>query len=152
MKVERVTSAEVVASILSLDDPGLAANVLDKMGVTKAEWVQHLVEGISMMDGELLRVYAAVEGGKILGYMVAINCMQPPMFKTFMISYQTFPGMKDEKGASLDLAALEQIKEWAAAYRCHEIMAFVRTEAMSRLYSLKAGFKQTEDICMILEF
>jgi hypothetical protein len=150
MKIERIESTGILTSILKLEDPGIEENVLDQLKITKAEWVQYLIQTIGFLDGNFMRIWGLVEDDKILGYMVATNCMAPPLYRSFMINYQAFFGLTDEDGIPFGLKAFEEVKAWARSFNSENIMIFVNNKLQERFYS-RYGFKSTENICMISE-
>jgi hypothetical protein len=152
MEIEHIKSLDIIASILLLDDPGFKDKTVNPINITKEEWVQYLIGKVSIdPEGNIFRIYGIHEDNKIKGYLFAINCMDVPVTKAFMISYQCFPnGIHDEEGVPYNVQALEKVKIWAKEKGAQNISIFLNTEVQSRYYS-RYGFKKTDNICMIME-
>lgn len=113
MDIKRITDPGKAASILAIDDPLLKEQVLDRVGCSKAEWVQWIVSHLMRGDGKILRLWAIEEGGKIRAYMVAMNAVNPPLSRAIYILYQNFFGMTDDEGEPYHKELLQIVKEWA---------------------------------------
>ena len=151
MDIQRIIKENEITTILSLDDLELQKNVLDKLGCSKAEWVQNLIKESKIHDGNLTRIYGVLEGGKVKGYMIGQNCVAPPLYRFFIISYQNFFGLKDDNGKQIGLKALEAIKAWACECGAKKILIGAGNEEMARFYEIYAGFKRTAEINMELK-
>jgi L-amino acid N-acyltransferase YncA len=153
MEITQITDPAMIATILALDDPGLDANMFGTQKCSKVEWVQHLLKMVQADNGNSFRIYGIVEEGRVLGYMSALNCSDPPVYRCFVIEYQTFLGIEDiNERKSLALQALNKIQDWARGNGCCQIAVCAKNETVARSYSIFAGFKRTEDITLMLEF
>lgn len=150
MKVERITDIKLATSILGLEDNGLQINVLTPMECSKAEWVQWIIDSIQFNDGNFLRLFAISDNNKIKGYMVATNCVVPPVSRYFIINYQAFFGLSDDDGIKYGLSALEEVKKWAIQCGCRKIFISCLNEAQTRFYQ-RYGFHRLPDINMLME-
>lgn len=143
MEVERITNPGDVTTILNIDDTRIKKQVLDKLDCSKIEWIQMITKYIEH-DG-FMRMWGVKEDGNIKAYMIAINCVQPPISRSIAILYQSFFGMKDEDGALIGEKAFEKVKEWAMELGARNIV--IQTDK-PRINS-KFGFQLDEGVCMV---
>jgi len=113
MKIERIEKQGEATTILSIDDPKLADQVLNRVECSKVEWVQWIVSHLTLDDGRHMRLWAVKEDNKIKAYMIAMNAVQPPLSRSIFILYQNFFGMTDEEGEPYHRKLLEKVKQWA---------------------------------------
>lgn len=152
MEIEHITDPAMIATIIGMKDEGLIKNMLNPSGCSRAEWVQFLVDGTQIREGNHIRVFGIIEDGKIKGYTAAMNCVFPPMSRIFIIIYQSWKNVEQQERVKAAVGALEKIMEWSAENGCRCIKTTVRDEAMARLMSIEGGFKKTDEICMELIF
>lgn len=143
MEVERIVSPGDVTTILNMDDDRLKKQVLDKLDCTKIEWTQMIAKYVE--HDNFMRMWALKENGTIKAYMVAINCVQPPISRSVAILYQSFFGMKDDDGALIGIKAFEKVKEWAMEIGAKYIV--IQTDK-PRINS-RFGFEKDEGVCMV---
>lgn len=147
MEINLVESEKDLVSILSLDDPMLAKQALENLDCTKAEWVQFILN-FFRLGKDIFRVYAAFDNKKISAYMIAMNCMYPPISRSFMIIYQNFFGMKDNDGNLVLKRVLDKVVEWSKDNGAKKIV--IQTE-YPHINSRIMGFKEEKGTPMILE-
>ena len=151
MIIERVPNGQIAAGILKYEDPELQKNVLDNLKIDKGAWVQSVVESISILEGNWLRMYAVIDENKIKGYMIATNCNNPPLSKYIMINYLTLFGVEDQDRVEWGLKLLGEIKQWSESLNCKQIIAICKNKLMARLYA-QYGFQIMPDVLIKLEW
>jgi RimJ/RimL family protein N-acetyltransferase len=148
MEIRRIIEPEIVTSILSFEDKELEKNVLNVMGCSKVEWVQFL-EDLVTNAGGLIGLFGSIENAKIKGYIVALNCVSPPMFRHVGIGYMYIP---DNTINEYVPEMLNQIRQWSEELGVKKIMLECENnEARVRLYS-KFGFKVKNSVIMELNW
>lgn len=144
--VQRITSLQDAASILSIDDERLESQVLNKVGCTKTEWVQWIVSNLEKNDGHFLRLWAAKdESGKVKAYIIAVNAVAPPISRSVFILYQNFFGMKDDEGVHYGPEVLLNVEKWAKELGAKNIS--IQTD-YPRINS-KFGFEPESGVSMV---
>lgn len=146
MKIERINSKELVATILAIDDSRLDKYVLKPRGCTKAEYVQGLTRQI--VREHFMRIWGVVEDEKVKYYMVAFNAVAPPFSREMYIWYQNFYGLKDENGNHLGEMAEEKVMEWARECGAFRVNTFTnKPKVMSMFgYQVEKGFSVYKNV------
>lgn len=98
-----------IAKIMRLEDP----DFLESFPCDLGEWVQYLIK---MVDNPNFYICGSVENGELLGYVVAVNAVLPPVSKFVNIAYYKSPGYKE------GLEILEDLEKWAAHIGAEEII------------------------------
>lgn len=145
MEVKRITDAEILTSILKIDDPGLHKNVLDPLKCSEAEWNQGL---IMMVEADIMRVYGVIEGDHIKGYVIAVNCFAPPFSRHVGIGYLY---LEDNLINAYGDEILSQVKSWADEIGVKQLRLACESEGLARLYA-RFGFKKANTIIMTLDW
>ena len=140
MNVYKTTDPEDISSILNLVDDRLEGQI----PCSKIEWVQWLMQNID--KEEFLAIWVAKESQMLMGYMVALNALYPPISASIMILYQSFFSLKDEENQHKGELVLAQVKKWAMNLGATKISIVTKYPRINS----KFGFKE-EGTAMVLE-
>lgn len=127
MIVEKTENPNDIVAILKIPD-----NRLEKQfPCTKLEWVQWLIGMVAKENAIGIWVVREIESGAMLGYVVAVNSIAPPISDSAMILYSNICFVESEDANRL---AVEKIKEWSQEIGAKKLILFTDHPDLSRKY------------------
>jgi len=135
MIVEKTESVKDIAEILRISDDRLEK----QLPCTKGEWVQWLMTMIGKKNAIGVWIAREEENKPILGYVVAVNSIAPPISNSVLILYSTICLVGSDEVNGI---AIEKIKSWASELGAKKLSLFTDHPQISRRY----GFVESEGI------